>query len=266
MLLRPPPLSVPSRLTGGLCGRVDVGRNIAKLKLRPHPLNTRPPPAAKPNHHDALPMFSATTLPIRCAAATAAAAVRPRAATAVRPCLSSSCYSTKAAATHPRPSQLLKLPTGSPIAAARCSTASAPRCSSSITARLISSTRSARAAEANTLTWNRFLALRKTRRRLSLFCSIAAAIASTAVGVNLVLGYDVDSLGAQTFGLDPFIVMGLSTVACGCVGWLLGPAIGDGMFRLVYRKIGRQIVEVSFSSLSNLTPPRSMCYDKWVGY
>ncbi|KAF4309477.1 Mitochondrial import protein Pam17 [Botryosphaeria dothidea] len=188
-------------------------------------------------------MFSATTLPIRCAAATAAAAVRPRAATAVRPCLSSSCYSTKAAATHPRPSQLLKLPTGSPIAAARCSTASAPRCSSSITARLISSTRSARAAEANTLTWNRFLALRKTRRRLSLFCSIAAAIASTAVGVNLVLGYDVDSLGAQTFGLDPFIVMGLSTVACGCVGWLLGPAIGDGMFRLVYRKIGRQIVE-----------------------
>lgn len=228
-------------------------------------------------------MFSATTLPIRCAAATAAAAVRPRAATAVRPCLSSSCYSTKAAATHPRPSQLLKLPTGSPIAAARCSTASAPRCSSSITVRLISSTRSARAAttanasssttassnvaaEANTLTWNRFLALRKTRRRLSLFCSIAAAIASTAVGVNLVLGYDVDSLGAQTFGLDPFIVMGLSTVACGCVGWLLGPAIGDGMFRLVYRKIGRQIVEVSFSSLSNLMPPRSMCYDKWIGY
>lgn len=46
----------------------------------------------------------------------------------------------------------------------------------------------------------------------------------------------------------------------------MGPAIGDGMFRLVYRKIGRQIVEVSFSSLSNLMPPRSMCYDKWIGY
>ncbi|KAH7062318.1 mitochondrial import protein Pam17-domain-containing protein [Macrophomina phaseolina] len=203
-------------------------------------------------------MFSATTLPIRCTAATAAAVIRPRAVPAVRPCFSSSCYSTKtAAATPARPSQLLQLSAKPPTASARSAPASVSR---SVTVRLISSTRSARAAattanassttassnaaaEADTLTWNRFLALRKTRRRLSLFCSIAAGIASTAVGANIVLGYDIDSFGAQTFGLDPFVVMGLSMVGCGCVGWLLGPAIGDGVFRLIYRRIGKQIAE-----------------------
>lgn len=216
-------------------------------------------------------MFSATTLPIRCAAATAAAAVRPRAAARVPPCLSSASYTTTAA-TPARPSPLLQLRPAKPIAVRPTAARSA------ITARLISSTRTSRAAattantasqssssaashaagEADTLTWNRFLALRKTRRRLSLFCSIAAAIASTAVGGNLVLGYDLDSIGAQTFGLDPIIVMGLSTVACGCVGWLLGPAIGDGVFRIVYRRIGRQIVEVSLIPVtSNMVDRKS---------
>ncbi|KAL0254730.1 TIM23 complex component [Diplodia seriata] len=198
-------------------------------------------------------------MPIRCAAAVAA--VRPRATVSVRPCLSSSAsYSTKPR-TVPGPSQFLKLSVSSPVSATRCSASPtvATRCPSSITARLISSTRSTRTAAsttnssssaptssanaADTLTWNRFLALRKTRRRLSLLCSIAAAIASTAVGLNVLLANDIDSLGAQTLGLDPIIVMGLGTVACGCVGWLLGPAIGDGLFRIAYRRIGKQIVE-----------------------
>lgn len=201
-------------------------------------------------------MFSAAAMPIRCAATVAA--VRPRAAVSMRPYLSvPASYSTSVT----RPSQLLKL---SAAASARYSASAATRCPSPITARLVSSSSSIRAATtaansssasahasaanaADTLTWNRFLALRKTRRRLSLVCSVAAAIASTAVGINILLASDIDSLGAQTFGLDPIIVTGMGTVACGCIGWLLGPAIGDGLFRIAYRRIGKQIVEVSLS-------------------
>lgn len=94
-----------------------------------------------------------------------------------------------------------------------------------------------------TLTWNRFLALRKTRRRISLLSSVLAAIASTAGGTYFVLSMNLDSVGATTFGLDPLIVMGLSVIGTGCVGWLLGPALGDAVFRLSYRRIGNQIAE-----------------------
>lgn len=88
--------------------------------------------------------------------------------------------------------------------------------------------------------------MRKTRRRISLLSSVLAAMASTAGGTYLVLSMNLDSVGATTLGLDPLIVMGLSVIGTGCVGWLLGPALGDAVFRLANRKIGAQIAQVGF--------------------
>jgi len=91
------------------------------------------------------------------------------------------------------------------------------------------------------LTWNRFLALRKTRRRISLVASILSAIGCTSVGIVVLSSQEVDSLGAQMLGLDPIIVLGLSTVACGLVGWLIGPFFGNAVFNLWYKNLRPQI-------------------------
>jgi import inner membrane translocase subunit TIM23 len=94
------------------------------------------------------------------------------------------------------------------------------------------------------LTWNRFLALRKTRRRISLVASIISASGAIAVGIVVLSTQDVDSMGAQMLGLDPIIVLGLSTVACGLVGWLIGPFFGNAFFNLMYKRLRGQIAMV----------------------
>jgi import inner membrane translocase subunit TIM23 len=94
------------------------------------------------------------------------------------------------------------------------------------------------------LTWNRFLALRKTRRRISLVASIISASGAIAVGIVVLSTQDVDSMGAQMLGLDPIIVLGLSTVACGLVGWLIGPFFGNAFFNVWHKRLRGQIALV----------------------
>ncbi|KAJ5178721.1 hypothetical protein N7492_001931 [Penicillium capsulatum] len=94
----------------------------------------------------------------------------------------------------------------------------------------------AAAKEQVKLDWNSFFKLRASRRRYSLASSIASSVATTTVGVQILSSQDLESLGAQVMGLDPFIVLGLATAACGAVGWLLGPVVGNGLWGLVYRR------------------------------
>lgn len=47
---------------------------------------------------------------------------------------------------------------------------------------------------------------------------------------------NMDTIGAQALGLDPFIVLGLATAACAALGWLLGPILGNSLWGLVHRK------------------------------
>ncbi|KAJ6101506.1 hypothetical protein N7499_001136 [Penicillium canescens] len=86
------------------------------------------------------------------------------------------------------------------------------------------------------LDWDSFFKLRASRRRYSLASSIATAAVSTTAGVQVLSAQDLESLGAQVMGLDPFVVLGLATAGCGAIGWLLGPMVGNGLWGLVYRK------------------------------
>ncbi|KAJ5171216.1 uncharacterized protein N7500_003999 [Penicillium coprophilum] len=119
------------------------------------------------------------------------------------------------------------------------------------------------------LDWNSFFKLRASRRRYSLVSSVVSSVISTSVGVQVLSGQDLEHLGATVMGLDPFIVLGLATAACGAVGWLLGPALGNGIWGLVYRKykpsvntkekeffdrIRRFRVDPSTNSISNPVP------------
>ena len=56
---------------------------------------------------------------------------------------------------------------------------------------------------------------------------------------------DLDSIGAQTLGLDPMIVLGLSTMGFAAAGWLVGPFFGNAVFNLAYRGVRGQIDAVS---------------------
>jgi import inner membrane translocase subunit TIM23 len=95
------------------------------------------------------------------------------------------------------------------------------------------------------LDWDSFFKLRASRRRYSLASSIATSLASTAVGVQVLSAQDLESLGAQVMGLDPFVVLGLATAACGAVGWLAGPFVGNAVWGLVYRRYKPSVVVVS---------------------
>ncbi len=98
--------------------------------------------------------------------------------------------------------------------------------------------------QTTTLTWNDYLALRKTRRRYNLVASIFISLGTTSVGITVLSQQNFDQLGGL-FGLDPFIVLGLATASSGAVGWLLGPFVGNAVFGMVHRGIRGQIAEVS---------------------
>lgn len=108
-----------------------------------------------------------------------------------------------------------------------------------------SSTASSSSISTQPLTWNEFLRLRKVRHRFNLVASLNTATITTAAGVFTLAQQDLEALSGQVFGLDPFVVLGLVTVGCGAVGWLIGPVLGGTVFGLWYRRFGAQIAEVS---------------------
>lgn len=69
---------------------------------------------------------------------------------------------------------------------------------------------------------------------------------TTAAGVSYLAQQSLENI--SVFGLDPFIVLGISVVGSGGVGWLLGPFLGNAVFGLRYRRLGGEIAEVSVSA------------------
>lgn len=96
------------------------------------------------------------------------------------------------------------------------------------------------------LDWNSFFKLRASRRRYSLASSVVTSLVTTTAGVQILSSQDLESLGAQVMGLDPFVVLGLATAACGAVGWLLGPIVGNGLWGLVYRRFAPSVATVRY--------------------
>lgn len=64
--------------------------------------------------------------------------------------------------------------------------------------------------------------------------------------VPVIAQQDVDSWGAQISGLDPMIVLGISTFAVAAGGWLCGPSFGSAAFGIWAGRRGwaKAIVEV----------------------
>ncbi|KAL5336294.1 Presequence translocated-associated motor subunit pam17, mitochondrial [Aspergillus crustosus] len=142
-----------------------------------------------------------------------------------------------------------------------------PTCTAQVTAVRHNSTTARE--EAAKLDWNSFFKLRASRRRYTLASSIASSGVSTVVGVQVLSSQNLEHLGAQVMGLDPFIVLGMATAACGAVGWLVGPFLGNVIWGVVNRKyksavavkekeffdrIKRYRVDPSSNSIANPVP------------
>jgi len=67
----------------------------------------------------------------------------------------------------------------------------------------------------------------------------------TGVGATVVSSYDLDQWAKATFGLDEIVSTGLLCLGFTGLGWLLGPSVGSGVFKAMYRRVGGQIAVVS---------------------
>ena len=56
------------------------------------------------------------------------------------------------------------------------------------------------------------------------------------------------SLLGSAFGMDPFMLMIAGVLGVGGVGWLLGPFVGEGVFRAVFRREWGRMSVVRFCS------------------
>ncbi|KAM0332025.1 hypothetical protein ACHAQA_002291 [Verticillium albo-atrum] len=98
-----------------------------------------------------------------------------------------------------------------------------------------------------TLDWNTFFKLRKTRRRWQLLFSVTMlGVSGTAGAIFLSTGV-ADPLLSQ-IPLDPFVTLGIMVLGFAGLGWLAGPSLGSTVFNLINRKWKKQITtkEIEF--------------------
>lgn len=94
------------------------------------------------------------------------------------------------------------------------------------------------------MTWNVFLALRKSRRKYGLFSSVATVAGSVAFAVPVIASQELDTQVAAMLGMDPFIAVGLLITSVGGMAWLIGPALGNSLFKVIHRNVREQITRV----------------------
>lgn len=85
------------------------------------------------------------------------------------------------------------------------------------------------------LPWNDFLHIRRQRHRAEILASIPSAFAGFFAGISYFATREIDPT-QLVLGLDPMIVYGGATVACGGLGWLIGPMFGSTAWKIVHRK------------------------------
>lgn len=90
------------------------------------------------------------------------------------------------------------------------------------------------------LDWNSFFKLRLKRRRYQLAFSVTNGLFSGALGAVVLATGVAEPLIAQ-IPLDPFLTLGLMTMAASGLGWLLGPTIGSTVFYTMNRGWKTQI-------------------------
>ena len=106
------------------------------------------------------------------------------------------------------------------------------------------------------LDWNTFFKLRLQRRRFQLFFSVTTGFVGAFGGAVVLTSGLAEPLLTQ-IPLDPFITLGLMVVACGGMGWLLGPIVGSQIFYVLNRGMGPQLRQKESEFLTRVRKNRS---------
>ncbi|KAL6818365.1 mitochondrial import protein Pam17 domain-containing protein [Trichoderma sp. SZMC 28013] len=120
--------------------------------------------------------------------------------------------------------------------------------SSSSSVRLYSSSSPSSAATGSSsssvpaLDWNSFFKLRLRRRRIQLLFSVVTGLIGGAAGTIFLAEGFAEPLIAQ-IPLDPFFTLGIMTMACAGLGWLIGPTLGNQVFYIINRRFKTQMMQ-----------------------
>ncbi|KAI8958155.1 Pam17-domain-containing protein [Daldinia sp. FL1419] len=100
-----------------------------------------------------------------------------------------------------------------------------------VVARRYASTTASAASESSpqSLDWNTFFILRKTRRRFQLASGILTMAIGGTAGAILLVNMDMDWLLTKV-PMDPFFALGIVTLSFAGLGWLAGPSVGSALF------------------------------------
>lgn len=66
--------------------------------------------------------------------------------------------------------------------------------------------------------------------------TIPATVLTFGIGANYFASMEIDHT-KTFFGVDPILVLGAATIACGGLGYLLGPTIGGTIWKVSHRQI-----------------------------
>jgi import inner membrane translocase subunit TIM23 len=86
-----------------------------------------------------------------------------------------------------------------------------------------------------------------------LVASVLGGAACMTGGVVFITSQEYEDVIAGYFGFDPLMTLGLATLACGGLGWLIGPFFGNAVFNLLHRRIRTQLVLVRSRYRTTLT-------------
>ncbi|KAL5091348.1 hypothetical protein Trisim1_003315 [Trichoderma cf. simile WF8] len=129
---------------------------------------------------------------------------------------------------------------------ARRGSSSSPTSSSSSVRLYSSSTSSATTGSGSSavpaLDWNSFFKLRLRRRRIQLLFSVVTGLIGGAAGTIFLAEGFAEPLIAQ-IPLDPFFTLGIMTMACAGLGWLIGPTLGNQVFYIINRRFKTQMMQ-----------------------
>jgi hypothetical protein len=105
---------------------------------------------------------------------------------------------------------------------------------------------------ADRLTWDEFLRLRRQRRLTGVLASIPTSAAGVYIGLEYFGSGDIDPT-QMILGFDPFMMNAAFVLGCGIFGWLVGPTIGRAIWHLLHRRKTHLIGLVRFFVRLELT-------------
>ncbi|RFU72767.1 presequence translocated-associated motor subunit pam17, mitochondrial [Trichoderma arundinaceum] len=97
-------------------------------------------------------------------------------------------------------------------------------------------------AQPPALDWDSFFKLRLRRRRIQLLFSVTTGLLGGAAGTIFLAEGFAEPLIAQ-IPLDPFFTLGIMTMACAGLGWLIGPTLGNQVFYIINRRFKTQMMQ-----------------------